>query len=766
VSHWNGNWVGLLSTALGFACAPLGHAQCHAQIVEGPVDEEVRPDEMADLAITGMDVSPRIVAPGEDVAVVLHVENRHPFDPALGVEVVLIARGEIVGQEVLDMDPASKTSLQMSLSYPAEGSFGLTAALDPTAHFSELDRFDNTLTKTIVVAPGPPDEADFVLQDLNVESELDGPRQIAATVRNDGTVAGGSVLVLRADNEIVAVRQFDAVMPGSSITIKEPLPTNLEQARITAEVVSPDRERSATARVPDRTVATLEAPPGADLVIKDLSIHGAAHEEGRPRQVTVSFKVVNLGHGAVTTPFQVTVLPGEEMSDPGKPVVLEIDTVDPGKAVAVSHTLPNAPNAFEVRVEVDPEGIVTERDKRNNVATSEFRNPTPNLHRWISIGPRRLTGAQALGYSWDDATGRLSTIAIHPQSPAIIYVGATSAGVWKTTNGGQSWQPISDAADLNIVALALDPSNLSRVLFATRHRGIYESLNGGTSWTPLTATNLNVPAYYGSLIVSPTDPDRIYLTTMDGVRVSNNGGSTWPLKLSGIATGLVIDPANPSRLYAAITDSSNANDAGVYRSLDSGETWTPMTGCGASALPVEDQDTLIRLAFSKGRIYASYRKNNPLSWALFRTGTATCSTGGVMQPSWVKGWQSPHPAIHWAMWADPTDSRYIYVGGIYLYRSDDSGNTFAVMSAKDTNTTPFPSAHMDHHYVGIDPQSSNVVYSLNDGGIYRSPSHGAPGTWILIGEGIANVEFYDHADAASEPNLTIGGTQDNGVTPL
>jgi hypothetical protein len=112
------------------------------------------------------------------------------------------------------------------------------------------------------------------------------------------------------------------------------------------------------------------------------------------------------------------------------------------------------------------------------------------------------------------------------------------------------------------------------------------------------------------------------------------------------------------------------------------------------------------------------------------------------------------------MWADPTDSKYVYLGGTYFWRSTDGGDNFELTSGLGS---PANSAHVDHHGFATDPLSPNIIYTLNDGGIYRSTARGQKGTWTFIGEGIVNVEFYDHVAAVTEPDLVIGGTQDNGT---
>ena len=102
---------------------------------------------------------------------------------------------------------------------------------------------------------------------------------------------------------------------------------------------------------------------------------------------------------------------------------------------------------------------------------------------------------------------------------------------------------------------------------------------------------------------------------------------------------------------------------------------------------------------------------------------------------------------------DPVNPDIAYLGGVYFFRSTDGGKNF--------ERTDGP--HVDHHGFAVHPTDSKIIYVAGDGGIYRSSDHGKAGTWTFIGEGIGNVEFYDIANAVTDPSLVIGGTQDKGT---
>jgi hypothetical protein len=112
------------------------------------------------------------------------------------------------------------------------------------------------------------------------------------------------------------------------------------------------------------------------------------------------------------------------------------------------------------------------------------------------------------------------------------------------------------------------------------------------------------------------------------------------------------------------------------------------------------------------------------------------------------------------MWADPTNEDYLYLGGTYFWRSIDGGMSFELTSGQGS---PPDSAHVDHHGFAVRPNSSNIVYTLNDGGIYRSNDRGKKSTWQFLGDGIFNTEFYHIGLSKKNSDFITGGTQDNGT---
>ena len=375
---------------------------------------------------------------------------------------------------------------------------------------------------------------------------------------------------------------------------------------------------------------------------------------------------------------------------------------------------------------------------------------------WISLGPTVI--ASGLG-----ATGRVHQICIHPETTTTVYAasgGVSGSGIWKTTDGAATWAPVTDGLGTpNVKALAVDPSNPSR-LFAATTDGLIRTDNGADTWSTVAASNaLAIGSSDEVLLVDPRRPTTVLLTGRDGVRRSEDSGATWSVVLpAGRPTDLVMEPSEPRRLYAAINNAANPANSGIYESPDGGATWRQLRGCPGGLLPVLSGAANIRLTISGSTIYASFKTDT--AWTLYAT-TGSCNVGGQEERVWEARWRPTGSvggqSIFRRLWkgihADPRDARFLYAQGTDLWFSSDGGDSFERLSGP----------HADHQAFAFDPLNSSVVYTVSDGGVYRSNARGAAGTWTFVGRGMRNTEFYDLATPATEPQVAIGGTQDNGT---
>ncbi len=740
-----------------------------------PEGEGPRPDARPDLTVVNVSTNPLYPSADEkvDAAVTIRSNNSAAVPNVL---VAVYADGKPLDQTRVDLLPGQQTVVRFPWTAGAAGVHTLTGVVDPNRELTENDLSDNSYTDDVAVSAGA-QKAELAVTGLNLDQvtsqaqQADGqPTMLHVQVKNNGSAAADAPLIVY-EGPISVTLSTGSLAPGASTTIDVPVSVSPEVGQFSA-LVNP-RYRSLEPNAGDN-FKQVDLRPDVDLLIDDLTVEGSLVEAEMPRQVTVSFRVVNIGSQGIAGSFRVKIFPGD-VTGPVGPLannavsdltdtILTVNGLGAGASYYAARTvnLPAGVNTFTARVEADIDNAVAESNESNNVATALYSNPTPNVGRWINIGPRRITDSNRHGYPWNDAGGRLSAIAIDPQDTNRMYVGALNSGVWRTLDGGNTWQPIADSLPtLSIAALALDPINHNRLYMVSAHNGVFRSDDGGTSWSQISTTDLNAIVHGGILLVSAENPNRLLVVTSAGIQRSIDGGLHWQLVLSGgTATGLVNDPTTPNRYYAAIYHETDANIAGIYRSDNGGVTWNKLQSCAGAAFPTNTAKAKITLAMTGAKLFAGFKESD--SFRFFRTVGGGCSIGAITWPRWEQGWQNTDkPGVFWSgMWSDPTDPNFIYLGGTDFWRSIDGGTTFTPSSSYGT---PNGSAHADHHGFTVLPGKATTIFTLNDGGIYRSTNRGAPGSWAFIGDGLRNVEIYDLAVSPTDPNLAIIGTQDNGT---
>jgi hypothetical protein len=447
---------------------------------------------------------------------------------------------------------------------------------------------------------------------------------------------------------------------------------------------------------------------------------------------------------------------------------------------------PAIADAYAVQVIADPEGVLPEKKRTDNLFEVEWRAPSINapvaqikpafvpidlvspnttqllastpVNEWHSAGPSYIN---VTGYPWSLAGGRLSAIAIHPTITNLMYVGAQSSGIWKTDDGGQTWAPLAEHISMSVAALALAPNNANRLYWVTHEEGVFRSNNGGVSWTKISDQDLQATVHGGKLLIHPLNPDVMFVKSKIGLYRSIDGGTSWErVGPDAEATGLELTGANQDRLYATFSHTTDNSKAGLFLSYDNGATWTKKLGCPGAALPATVNGYKITLAHSNGKLFVGFKSSQ--EFKLYYTTNLACVVGGVHDDEWKKGWSTTtdHPELWSGLWANPYDKNRLYLGGTAFWRSTNGGVTFTKVSDYNTSSN---SAHADHHGFAVLPGNKDIVFTLNDGGIYRSTKNAEKGSWTFIGKGIANVEFYDFTSAYTNASLMIGGTQDNGT---
>ncbi|NUO02757.1 MAG: hypothetical protein HUU01_19285, partial [Saprospiraceae bacterium] len=374
---------------------------------------------------------------------------------------------------------------------------------------------------------------------------------------------------------------------------------------------------------------------------------------------------------------------------------------------------------------------------------------------------------------------RVNTIAVHPTNSSIIYIGYSGGGVWKTTNGGASWDPIFDGQGyLAIGHIVLDPANPDHVYVGTGDpniggypfigNGLWKSTNQGETWQYL---GLEDQRIISKLVVNPAGSQKIYAATMGLPFEQNNdrglyradlAAPNWQSSLfvsdqTGIID-LVVSSTNPNLLYAAAWDRIRSNsqsivsgvNARIWKSTDGGTNWTPLSGglpqgeqsrIGLAIDPNNDQHVLATYASGNltfGGLYETF--NGGQTWQ--QTPTTGLNTNFQSNFAWYFG----------KVRINPYNSQDIWILGVTTYRSTNGGQTwFEGVSGND--------AHVDHHDLAFPAPDQFLL--ATDGGLYRSTDNGQ--NWSRA-ENIPTTQFYRVAYNPYNPTEYYGGAQDNGTS--
>jgi hypothetical protein len=373
-------------------------------------------------------------------------------------------------------------------------------------------------------------------------------------------------------------------------------------------------------------------------------------------------------------------------------------------------------------------------------------------------------------------TGRVTELVTHPTDPLTMYVGTARGGVWKSTDGGVTWLPMSDhERSLAIGALALAPSNpqvlyagtgegdiyfyrlmypLSSVNAGYEGSGILRSADGGNTWT-LQGDAIFTGACFYRVAVHPSDPNTAFAASNLGLYRTTNGGTTWTA-LPGLPAitatvvaccDVVVHPTNPNVAYCAFWAK------GVYKTSNATAatpTWTKLAG----GLPATNLSR-IALALSPtapNNVYALIADGNDALRGFYASGndgvawTNVGAAAGVVE---VYGAFTLNVAV------DVSTPDIVFLSGVGIYKAVRSMGTWAVTSVGQ-------SIHPDNHSFASHPTNHLVVHAGNDGGIYKSTDGGA--TWDdRINEGLSITQFEFVGQHATSDAMIIGGTQDNGT---
>jgi photosystem II stability/assembly factor-like uncharacterized protein len=419
------------------------------------------------------------------------------------------------------------------------------------------------------------------------------------------------------------------------------------------------------------------------------------------------------------------------------------------------------------------------RYSRENLMPAGTRDA---MTEWRSIGP-------------DNVGGRVLSLAVDPGNPSVLWCGAASGGLWRSTTAGEgaaAWTRIETGfPSLSVSAIVIDPNDTQVMYIGTGEMsrylrpqvgtpgarssyglGILKSVDGGVTWqeTGLTWT-FDVSRAVLALKMDPTDSNVLWAATSEGLYKTTDAGTNWTLSHASLmAMDVVVDPYNPQKVWVSHGQLNSTPDPGIYRTTDGGASWTQLGG----GLPTANF----------GRTPLALHVDSPVSPRILYAGVSDASSRQIIGlfkstnegTTWTNvnstNWTSSQAWYDNVVGVSPLNSNIVFCGGLDWYRSTNGGTTLPQITLwylgyegevpPGGPEGPSNYVHADQHAIVWDPTNPQIVYVGSDGGVFKSTDGGVH--WGGKNGGFVTTQFYaGFANGTATASLALGGLQDNGT---
>jgi photosystem II stability/assembly factor-like uncharacterized protein len=359
---------------------------------------------------------------------------------------------------------------------------------------------------------------------------------------------------------------------------------------------------------------------------------------------------------------------------------------------------------------------------------------------WKPLGPSDALGGTNMG--------RVNSITFDPADSKVIYLGTPDGGVWKTEDGGATWDARFDSQPtLSVGDVAIDPHDSKVIYVATSDAfgynvpfwggtysvGVRKSTDGGHKWTKTGLRwKVGQERIIRRLVIHPTDGKILLAATSDGLFRTVDGGATWKQILTASAYDAQFQPNDGNIAYATTTQ--------VLKSTDGGATFTPLSATCSGAR------YSLRVAKSKPKTVYTLCSDGVVQRSTDAGATwTTASPSGV----YLYGYYDTVLAV------SPVDDNDVYVAGFDMMQTTNGGSTWSSVPV---------AGHVDNHCITFLPGSGTSLLVGNDGGVFRSTNSGS--TWTSLNKGLSITQFYALGISKTNPAVMVLGAQDNGNMKL
>ncbi len=390
----------------------------------------------------------------------------------------------------------------------------------------------------------------------------------------------------------------------------------------------------------------------------------------------------------------------------------------------------------------------------NSYLNETADNTTALPDSWEELGPSYWNATS----SWNPGVGRITSFAIDEANEDHILAGANTGGVWRTTDGAQTWTPLNDYfTNLSVYALAMHPSDVNTYYFGSDAGKIFKSTDAGATWNELGNIGYSM---VNKILIHPTNPDLMFATAENvGIYRSIDGGNTWTNAVTDV-NGFDIEfkPGDLSTVYAS--------GKGFHKSIDGGATFTTISGLGNGpkmiGISADNPEVVYVIQANNGK-FDGFFTSSDSGDSFSKVDHGNLNFFGYSTSGNDNNGQAPRDMD---IAVNPTNVNEVHIAGINTWRSIDGGLTFEPTS--DWIPANAANANIGYCHADVDILAfyGTTLYVGTDGGLFRATdtNNVNPDYYEDITTGMGIRQFYKIGVAQTQEKIISGGSQDNGTS--
>lgn len=397
---------------------------------------------------------------------------------------------------------------------------------------------------------------------------------------------------------------------------------------------------------------------------------------------------------------------------------------------------------------------LNELERWNAYLNTSAQNRTALNDNWEELGPKSWSATSG----WNPGVGRLTGLSIEEGNENHMIVGANTGGVWKTTDGAQTWTPLNDYfSNLSVYSVTIHPTNSNTYFSGSTNGKIFKSTNAGSTWDLLGTVGNSI---VNKIVINPTNPNMIFASSENvGIYRSMDAGATWT-KINSDNRGYDIEfkPGDLSVVYAS--------GSGFHKSTDGGATFTTISGFASGPKMIgvsQDNPEVVYVIEAANGKFGGYYSSNNSGGSFTKLNHAGKNYFGYSTSGNDNNGQAPRDM---AIAVNPTNVNEVHIAGINTWRSMNGGTSFLPTS----DWTPGNAASQNIGYCHADVDDlmfyGTKLYAVTDGGIFRVSDTGNITTnyYEDLTEGLGIRQFYKIGVSQTSEVIVSGGSQDNGTS--